>query len=104
MSYKLIGVCNNTKIVKGDNGDFLTAIQHLKPRNTKICPFQNVAMCKAPCLDTAGRGKFNNVQSARERKTDMYLYDRITYMDYLHVDLTTFRRRAKQKGQSVVLG
>ena len=65
MSYKLIGVGNNTKIVKGDNGDFLTAIQHLKPRNTKICPFQNVAMCKAPCLDTAGRGKFNNVQSAR---------------------------------------
>jgi hypothetical protein len=55
-------------------------------------------MCKAPCLDTAGRGKFNNVQSARERKTDMYLYDRITYMDYLHVDLTTFRRRAKAKG------
>jgi hypothetical protein len=98
MSYKLIGVGNNTKIVKGDNGDFLTAIQHLKPRNTKICPFQNVAMCKAPCLDTAGRGKFNNVQSARERKTDMYLYDRITYMDYLHVDLTTFRRRAKAKG------
>ena len=48
MTYKLFGVGSNTKIVKGDGSEYMTAIMHLKPMNTKICPFQNVAKCKDP--------------------------------------------------------
>ena len=31
---------------------YLTFILHLRPINTKICPFQNVAKCKNACLNT----------------------------------------------------
>ena len=92
MTYKLFGVGSNTKIVKGDGSEYMTAIMHLKPMNTKICPFQNVAKCKEPCLNTAGRGRFDNIQDARERKTNLYLTDKVTFMEFMYQDMTTFSR------------
>ena len=49
---------NNTKIKKGDklHDDWKTAIMHLHPNSTKICPYQDIAKCKTACLNTAGRG------------------------------------------------
>ena len=53
MSYKLLSF-NNPKIVKGEKiSNYLTAIMHLSPINTKICPYQDVAGCKEACLNTA---------------------------------------------------
>jgi len=98
MTYKLFGVGSNTKIVKGDGSEYMTAIMHLKPMNTKICPFQNVAKCKEPCLNTAGRGIFDNIQDARERKTNLYLTDKVTFMEFMYQDMTTFRRRMHKRG------
>ena len=75
MSYNLLGVGNNSKVKKGDGLEYQTAIMHLVPQDTKICPFQNVAKCKEGCLVSAGRGQMNVVQRGRQRKTDMYLND-----------------------------
>jgi hypothetical protein len=98
MSYKLFGVGSNTKIVKGDGSEYMTAIMHLKPKNKRVCPFQDVANCKDACLDSAGRGVFTSVQSARERKTDLWLTDKVTFMEYMYQDMTVFRRRMHNKG------
>ena len=57
MTYKLLTI-NNPKILKGRKVDdrYITSILHMKPINTKICPYQDIAGCKVACLNTAGRG------------------------------------------------
>ena len=59
---------------------------HLRPINTKICPFQVVAKCKAPCLDNAGMARvFPSIHKARERKTKLFLNDRVTIYDTISI-------------------
>ena len=106
MSYKLLSF-NNPKIIKGEKiSNYLTAIMHLSPINTKICPYQDVAGCKEACLNTAGRGGIikrgettNVIQEARKRKTNLYLEDRNTFMSYLITDIGKFVRYCKNKGK-----
>ena len=80
MSYKLL-TTNNPKTIKGFKkyNNILTAIMHLRPVSTKICPYQEIASCKTACLHTAGRGGIfkngeatNRIQDARQRRTAMY--------------------------------
>jgi hypothetical protein len=53
---KLLGIGNNSKTIKSDKGgEYLTGILYLDPRNTKVCPYQEIARCKVACLNTAGR-------------------------------------------------
>ena len=104
MSYKLLSF-NNPKIVKGEKiSNYLTAIMHLSPINTKICPYQDVAGCKEACLNTAGRGGIikkgettNVIQEARKRKTNLYLEDKETFMSYLITDIQKFVNYCKKK-------
>ena len=104
MSYKLLSF-NNPKIVKGEKiSNYLTAIMHLSPINTKICPYQDVAGCKEACLNTAGRGGIikkgettNVIQEARKRKTNLYLEDRNTFMSYLITDIQKFVKYCEKK-------
>lgn len=57
-------------------------ILYLKPGYVlghNMCPKASEG-CLAACLNTAGRGAFNNVQSARERKTIEFLKDRRAFL------------------------
>ena len=105
MSYSLLSF-SNPKILKGRNvySEYLSAILHLSPVNTKICPYQDIAGCKEACLNTAGRGGIikkgettNVIQEARKRKTKLYLEDRDTFMSYLITDITKFVRYCEKK-------
>jgi len=104
MSYQLLSF-NNPKTKKGEVvSDYLTAIMHLSPINTKICPYQDIAGCKEACLNTAGRGGIikkgettNVIQEARKRKTKLYLEDRETFMTYLITDVMKFVRYCEKK-------
>ena len=70
---KLLGIGNNAKTIKSDKGgEYLTAIMYIEPRNTRICPYQDIAKCKEGCLNTAGRAGIikkvetsNNILEAR---------------------------------------
>jgi hypothetical protein len=105
MSYKLLTVSGNPKVMKGDKvSKYLTAIMHLSPINTKICPYQDIAGCKEACLNTAGRGGIikkgettNVIQEARKRKTNLYLEDRSSFMTYLITDIMKFVRYCEKK-------
>jgi len=104
MSYNLIGVGTNAKTVKGDGSEYLTAITYLTPWKTifegkthNICPMAEMASCHEGCLYTAGRGVMSNVQSARLRKTRVWLKDKPLFLDMLRQDLTTFQRRCFDK-------
>ncbi len=105
MSYKLL-TFSNPKIQKSNKvySNYLSAIVHMSPINTKICPYQDIAGCKEACLNTAGRGGImkkgettNVIQEARKRKTKLYLEDRDTFMSYLISDIIKFDNYCKKK-------
>ncbi|MQW33586.1 GP88 family protein [Sinorhizobium meliloti] len=96
----LIRSGNNAKTVKGD-GEYETAIMYLAPftlAGANVCPMAETAGCVAGCLNTAGRGRMNNVQIARINKTKRYLNDRIAFMYELVDDLERFVRYCRRKG------
>lgn len=102
---KLLTVNGNPKLVKGDklSDKYLSAIMHLSPINTRICPYQDIAKCKEACLNTAGRGGIfkkgentNTIQEARKRKTDLFLNDRDTFMELLVKDIQAFVRKCER--------
>ena len=102
MGYKILSINSNPKLVKGDklSDEYLSAITHLSPINTRICPYQDIAKCKEACLNTAGRGGIfkkgettNVIQEARKRKTKLFLEDRDTFMQLLVKDIQAFIRK-----------
>lgn len=62
----------NPKTRKGESLGYDTLVLHLAPANVagcgNVCPHATRG-CMAACLNTAGRGAFNNVQAARIRRT-----------------------------------
>lgn len=68
-----------------------TAILYLSAYNQNsaginICPMASKG-CAAACLVSAGRGAFSNVATARRRKTDYYLTNRLGFMADLRDDM-----------------
>ena len=104
MSYNLLGIGNDAKTVKGNGDEYMTGIVYMKPYKTvykgkvhNLCALADKAKCHEPCLFSAGRGQMSSVQRGRERKTMLYLSDRITFMDKLYNDITVFSRRQRKK-------
>jgi len=103
---KLLGIGNNAKTIKSDKGgEYLTAIMYLEPRNTRICPYQDIAKCKEGCLNTAGRAGIikrgettNNIIEARKRKTNLFLEDRPEFMRLIVKDIEALIRKADRLG------
>ena len=106
-NYKLIGVGTNAKTGKGDGSEYLTAILYMTPykvwvetlgRYSNSCPMAEQAGCIDACLNTAGRGAFNNVQSARMRKAQLFYNDRVEFMKQLYHDIQKFSNYCKKRG------
>lgn len=105
MTYKLLGVGTNAKTIKGDGSEYLTAILYMTPYKIMVdgksfnsCAMAKQASCIDACLYTAGRGAFNNVQTARQRKAEWFYRDRVSFMDQLVVDVMKFQRYCKKRG------
>jgi hypothetical protein len=78
----LLGIASDAKTVKGEVLGIRTAIQYLAPADVSgrnVCQFASDG-CRAACLNTAGRGKFDMVQNARIRRTNRFFDDRGAYM------------------------
>lgn len=93
----------NTKIAKTNKGaDIRYAGLSLYP-NTRICAGSKAAGCLDACLVSAGRGRFDNVATARKRKTDWFMRDRVGFEAQLNKELSNFERLcSKQSLQPVV--
>lgn len=105
MTYNLIGVGNNAKTIKGDGSEYLTAILYMLSFKTvyqgkvhNLCAMADTAKCAEDCLRFAGRGQMQSVHRGRERKTHMYIGDRIRFFDLLHQDLTKFTAYCLKRG------
>ena len=104
MAYNLLSVGKNPKIDKSNkvSSKYWSVIMHLRPVNTKICPYQDIAKCKEACLNTAGLGGvYSSIQDARQRKTDLFLNDRDEFMRQLIQDIEKFIRACKRKSNKV---
>ena len=103
MQFKLLSSLNsNSKLEKSNKvqDKYLNVNMYIHPSSTKICPYQDIAKCKEPCLNTAGLGGvYKSIQDARKRKTDLFLNDRDTFMEYIIEDITKFVNYCDKKGK-----
>ena len=104
-NYKLLGVGTNAKTIKGDGSEYLTAILYMTPYKVMVdgklfnsCSMAAMASCFEGCLYTAGRGKFSNVQTARQRKAEWFYRDKDSFMQQLHEDITKFSAYCHKRG------
>ena len=100
-SKALLSVSSDAKTVKGETLGFLTGILYLAPATTtkwNTCPMAKIAQCDKACLNTAGRGAFSSVQTARVNKTIWFFEERQTFMQQLVVDIKRVIRKAQSKG------
>lgn len=84
--------------------------QGLDPLKVNLCPF--AGECRAPCLNTAGRGGIpmtsyagsaftNNVQRGRYRRTDLYFTDPAGFESAVLSDLDKVARFAGKHGYTL---
>lgn len=89
----------NSKLAKNRlKGRFLTYILHLAPSDVSgynTCKFASKG-CADACLNTAGRGRFDNVKQARTRKTKLFFEHRAEFFALLIKDLQAVERKAKK--------
>ena len=98
---RLIACGADAKTVKGNGDEYLTAIMYMKPWKVagyNLCPMAETAGCVDGCLNSAGRGAFSNVQSARERKALWFIQDREGFMAQLIDDIKRFAVYCERKG------
>jgi hypothetical protein len=87
----------NMKIAKGEGGAYLSTIMHLSPHKASgagnVCASAS-AGCIAACLNTAGRGVYDNVQMARKNRTLLWFQNRPVFMSLLREEMHAHRRKA----------
>jgi hypothetical protein len=95
---------SNAKTAKNSiHQDYLSYILYLAPAEVaragiNLCPGSSPA-CRAACLYTAGRGRFNSVQQARIRRTLLMIDHPELFEEQLHEDLDRVYRRAEGQGR-----
>lgn len=98
---KLITI-GNYKTQKGEKLGYLTGILHLAPASLSgfnVCPNSSEG-CRKACLNTAGKGRYSNVQIARKNRTLRFFNEREQFMADLMHDVATIARRAKKNGMT----
>ncbi len=91
----------NIKTQKGEKFGYSTAILHLAPftlSGWNVCPKASQGCAKA-CLNTSGHGRYQRVQNARIRRTEMFYNEREQFEILLKIDIETVIRRAKKNNQ-----
>lgn len=101
---KLLTV-NNRKTIKGEKMGWLTGILHLAPFNLSgynVCPFASTGCAKA-CLNTAGFGRYKNVQDARVARTKLFFEDRAAFLAMLSKEIQAMERKAEKNGMRLAI-
>jgi hypothetical protein len=93
---------SSSKIEKSNNagGGYLTAIMYLAPYKLSghnVCSNASPG-CIQGCLNLAGRGKFDNVQNARIKRTQWFYSDRKEFMTQLFKEIAAHVRKAHKLG------
>ena len=100
----------STKIEKSNklSDEYFSRIVYLAPDDLAdgkrtLCPYAKIAKCSEACLNTAGMGKFSNVQQSRIRKSLLFLNDRQEFMRQLVQDANKFLKECDRLGKKPAL-
>lgn len=98
---------SNPKVEKGTKRGYATAIMHLSPSDRsglQTCPKAS-RLCRAACLNTAGRGGIfakgeadNTIQRKRRLRTHWFFARRAEFMAQLDREIQSHVRKATRKG------
>jgi len=94
----MLSIDTNAKTIKGQQYGYMTGVLYLAPYNLSgrnVCAMAEIAKCHEPCLNSAGRGAFGNVQQARLRKTKLFFDDRAAFFAELIPSIRSLIRKAK---------
>ena len=86
----------NTKIAKTNKEQSIRYAGLSLYPNHKICAGSKAAGCMDACLKSAGRGRFDNVASARQAKTDWLMNDPDSFKLQLYKELANFEALCKR--------
>lgn len=120
---QLLNIDANPKTIKGRRRGYVTAVLYLAPSDssgTELCGMADIAGCKNPCLNKAGRGGMsagnatfispggmelpdNAIQRARLARTALYLNDRPAFMAQLVREIERAKRYASRKRKKLVV-
>jgi len=92
----------NAKTAKNE---IKTFILYLMPYNQnsegkQLCPHASKG-CAAACLVSAGRGSFSNVIKARVNKTELFIKNKLAFLNKLADEITQETKKAKDGGYKV---
>ena len=90
---------------KTKKNEIKTFILYLMPYNQNsegrnLCPHASKG-CAAACLVSAGRGAFSNVIKARVNKTELFIKNKLAFLNKLADEITQETHKAKQGGYKV---
>jgi len=97
----MLSIDTNAKTIKGQQYGYMTGVLYLAPYNLSgynVCAMAEIAQCHVPCLNSAGRGAFGNVQQARLRKTKLFFEDRDAFFAKLIPSIRSLIRKADKLG------
>lgn len=103
----------NTKTAKSSQvfSGYVSYIMHLSPADLafkalgqrgSLCPMASEG-CKAACLNTAGRGRFNSIQESRLRKTLYFILFKNEFMSHLEKEIAKLEVKTNKLGKQLVL-
>jgi hypothetical protein len=92
----------NAKTIKNDQETYILYLSpyNLNDTGKNVCPFATKGCAKA-CLNSAGRGKFSNVQLARRRKTNLFFQDPQKFTQDLALDLAKINNKALKENKTI---
>lgn len=99
---------DNTKLAKGKESDYFTISLFMAPwkdnsYKVNLCPFASPE-CIRLCLSTSGRaGIFPKIREARQRKADLFLSDRTTFIELLRKEIRRYRKKALRLGKTLAV-
>ena len=94
----------NAKIVKGEKLGYLTKGIHLAPANLsgyETCRWRSKG-CTMACLNTAGRGRMQNTQDSRIKKTKLFFEDTLAFLAKLEKEIASTIKSATKKAMTAV--
>lgn len=103
----------NTKTAKSSVmfSGYVSYIMHLSPaeigfkalgRRGSLCPMASQG-CKAVCLNTAGRGRFNSIQESRLRKSLYFILFKNEFMSHLEKEIGRLEVNVSKQNKKLVL-
>ena len=94
----------NAKIVKGEKLGYLTKGIHFAPADLsghEVCHWRSKG-CTMSCLNTAGRGRMQNTQDSRIKKTKLFFEDTLAFLAKLEKEISSAIKSAKKKAMTAV--